>query len=141
MFIYTIGALTYYYKIGTPEKGSIWRTNILEWAGDNDAFAFDPSITYKRERNHKYDPRMCVDQNDYYIEKCDIAIVNLSDLEKSPGSIYELVRFKEQKKPVIAFGKSEIDWSPHINSCISQKCETLEDVIELLVNMFDQGNF
>ena len=141
MFIYTIGALTMYYRTGVPDKGRVWRRIVQAWGQDNDVQVFDPSITYERERNHLYDSKMCVDQNDFYISKCDIAIVNLDDLEDSPGSIYELVRFKEQRKPVIAFGTTKFDWSPHINSCISNKCESLDDAMELIVNMFDQGNF
>ena len=137
MFIYTIGALTHYHKKGESQKGRVWRNIVQNWGRDNCISVFNPSITYDREASHRYEPRMCVDQNDFFIQKCDIAIVNLDKLEKSPGSIYELVRFKEQKKPVISFGTSKFDWSPHINSCISNHCETLEEVLDLLSNMFE----
>ena len=141
MFIYTIGSLTYYYRTKQSEKGHIWREMLKQWASDNGVKVFDPASTYAKESNHSYNPKLCVEQNNYYIDKCDIAVVNMDCLEESPGSIYELVRFKELGKPVIAFGKSKWDWSPHIQYCISHQCETLEEVIELLSNMFNQGNF
>lgn len=137
MFIYTIGALTYYHRNNQIEKGLGWRNKLSEWAWNNNIKMFNPAITYMKERNHQYDPRVCVDQNDYYINKCDIAVANLYDIDFSPGSIYELVRFKELRKPVIAFGKKH--WSPHINYCISHQCETLDEVIELICNMFEQS--
>lgn len=136
MFIYEIGALTYYNRINQIEKGLKWRKELDNWANDNNIKTFNPGLTYIRERNHTYNPNMCVAQNDYYIDKCDIAIANLYDIDFSPGSIYELVRFKELRKPVVAFGNKH--WSPHINFCISHQCENLEEVIELLCNMFNQ---
>lgn len=141
MFIYTIGALTFYYRAGQPEKGHIWREQLGNWANDNGIKIFDPAITYAKEINHSYNNKMCVDQNNYYINKCDIAIVNLNDLSESPGSVFELVRFKELGKPVIAFGECKWNWSPHIQYCISNQCKTLDKAIELLSNMFNQGNF
>lgn len=137
MFIYEAGALTYYYKNNIFEMGLTWRNKLDEWAKDNNIKTFNPAVTFMKEINHSYSPNMCIAQNDYYIEKCDICVVNLDDIDFSPGSIYELVRFKELRKPVIGFGKKH--WSPHINSCISNQCESLDEVIELLCNMFDQS--
>lgn len=139
MFIYTIGTLTYYHRNNEFYKGLKWRTDLSEWAENNNIKVFNPALNFINETNHTYNPKIVVDQNDYYIDKCDIAVVNMDDIDFSPGSIYELVRFKELRKPVIAFGKKH--WSPHINSCISHQCDSLEDVIELLCNMFGQGNF
>ena len=139
MFIYTVGAITHYYRISQPEKANEWREKLQQWGKDNGVLVFNPAITFAKEINHTYNPRMCVDQNNYYINKCDIAVVNLNDIDMSPGSIFELTRFKELGKPVIAFGDKH--WSPHINSCISHQCDSLDEVIELLCNMFDQGNF
>lgn len=139
MFIYEIGTITHYHKQGEIYKAIDWRNELDKWAKENNIKTFNPSITFLNEINHTYNPRLCVDQNDYYINKSDIAVANLSDIGYSPGSIYELVRFKELRKPVIAFGDKH--WNPHINSCISHQCETLEEVVELLINEFQQGNF
>jgi len=136
MFIYEAGALTYYHRNDQIDKGLNWRSELDTWANDNNIKTFNPGLTYLLEKNHSYDPKMCVIQNDYYIEKCDICVVNLNDIDFSPGTQYELIRFKLLGKPVVAFGNKH--WSPHINFCISHQCENLEEVIELLCNMFNQ---
>lgn len=137
MNIYSAGALTYYHRNNQIKKGLKWRSELDEWAVDNDINTFNPGITYMKEINHFYNPNMCVAQNDYYIDKCDICVVNLDDIDYSPGTIYEITRFRELRKPVIGFGVKH--WSPHINSCISHQCETLDEVIELICNMFGQS--
>jgi nucleoside 2-deoxyribosyltransferase len=143
MYIYEIGALTHYKKTNQMEKATEWRDTLDKWAKNNNIKTFNPAITFLKEIDHDYDPEMCVAQNDFYINKCDIAVVNIEDIDYSPGSIYELVRFKELRKPVIAFGCKGISghWSPHIQSCVSQWCCTIDEVIELLCNMFSQNDF
>lgn len=140
MYTYLAGALTIHYKANQFYKATTWRNDISKWAKDNGIKVFNPCINFLREINHIYDEKIIVDQNNYYINKCDICIVDLDAIDHSPGTIFELVRFKELEKPVIAFGIENKHWSPHINSCISNYCEGLSEVIELLENMFDQGN-
>jgi nucleoside 2-deoxyribosyltransferase len=136
MNIYEAGPLTIYHKNKEFHKATEWRNKVDEWAESTFNYTFNPAKTFLKERNHTYNDRMCVDQNEFYLSKCDIMIVCLDDIDCSPGTQYELVRFKDMRKPVIAFGKKH--WSPHINSCISNHCETIEDVLELLGSMFDQ---
>ena len=139
LFIYSIGALTYFAKRNEFYKATEWRNKLDAWAKDNGILTFNPAITWLKEINHTYSGKMIVDQNDHYINRSNIAVASLECLDYSPGSIYEFTRFKEQRKPLIAFG--EPHWSPHINSCISERVNTIEDVIELLANEFHQGNF
>jgi nucleoside 2-deoxyribosyltransferase len=134
-----MGTLSYYHRNKVIGRGLNWRLNLDNWAKDNGIKTFNPAITFLKEINHTYAGNMCVAQNEYYLNKCDIGVVNMDAIDYSPGTIYELCRFKSLGKPVIAFGDKH--WSPHINSCISNYCDTLEDVKELLINMFDQNNF
>ncbi len=136
MYIYEIGAITKYYRDSTPEKAFVWRDEIDYWAGQrrgvntfNACKAYNPNTLHLNNLG-----RIGVDQNEYFINKCDIAICNMEDIEASPGSIYELVRFKMQGKPVIAFGAP--NWSPHLMSCISCVVPTLQDALDLLDTMF-----
>jgi nucleoside 2-deoxyribosyltransferase len=135
MYIYEIGCITYFYNADKPECAKEWRHDLDVWCADCGIKTFNPTITYDKEMNHFYDSKMCVDQNDYFLNKCDIAVVNLEEIVHSPGSIYELTTMKKQGKPVIAFGERNFI-NPHIESCISQFCETLDDVKELITNMF-----
>jgi len=139
MYLYEAGALTYYHRNNQLLKGTKWRQTLDNWSQElKNVKTFNPAITFLKEKNHTYDAKVVVDQNNYYINKCNICVVNLDDICESPGTIFELTRFKELGKPVIAFGTQGVHWSPHINSCISHQCETLEDVKELLCNMFFQ---
>ena len=139
MYTYLAGALTVHHRNNEFYKATDWRDKLGAWAYENSVKVFNPCINFLREINHTYDPKIVVDQNNYYINKCDICIVCLDAIDYSPGTIFELTRFRELGKPIIAFGVKH--WSPHINSCISNQCETLDDAIELIENMFDQGSW
>jgi nucleoside 2-deoxyribosyltransferase len=139
MFIYQAGPLTYYHRNNMMHKATEWRDQLDEWAKSNYIHAYNPAKTFLKERNHTYDDNIVVAQNNYYINKSDICVVCLDDVDYSPGTIFELTRFKELGKPVISFGKRH--WSPHIKSCISHHCDGgVEEVMEVLCNMFEQGN-
>ena len=139
MYIYEGGPLTYYHRRNEISKAINWRKELDNWAKDNNVKTFNPAKTFLKERNHTYNPKIVVDQNNYYINKCDICVVSLDNIDHSPGTIFELTRFKELGKPVMSFGDCGSHWSPHINSCISSYCVELDEVIELLENMFDQN--
>lgn len=137
MYIYTIGSLTWFAKNNKIDKAIGWRYELDQWAEDNSIKLFNPAKTFLKEQNHGYSNKMIVDQNEYFINKCDVAVAHLDKIDYSPGSIYELTRFKTQNKPVIAIGEKH--WSPHIDSCISQYCVDVKEVIELLEIMFSQN--
>jgi len=135
LYIYTCGSLTYLKKIGKLDIALKWRKKIDKWAEENNIRVFNPAKNFEKEVNHGYSGKLIVDQNDFFLNKTTIMIVQLEYLDYSPGSIYEIATFKHMKKPIIAFGESK-HWSPHINTSISEYCKNIEDVIELLNNMF-----
>ena len=135
LYIYLCGSLTYFKKIGKLDIALEWREEIDMWAKDNGIRTFNPAKNFEKEICHGYSGKLIVDQNDFFLHKSTIMIVQLEYLDYSPGSIYEITTFKHMKKPIIAFGESE-HWSPHINTAISEYCKDIEDVIELLNNMF-----
>lgn len=140
MNIYSVGCLTYLDKTGELDHAIEWRTKLSNWCKDNNVKIFNPSETYLNQANHECSSDLIVKQNDYYLNKCDIAVVDLYNLKYSPGSIYELTRLKEMGKPVIAFGNYLMS-SPHVRVCIDDYVETIEDVMVLLSNLFHQNNF
>jgi len=135
IYIYSAGSLTYLKKIGKLQKAFEWREKLEDWAKDNDAKIFNPATTFKKEVNLGYSEKIIVQQNEFFLQKSTIMVVQLDYLDYSPGTIYEMVLFKSMNKPIIAFGENK-HWSPHMNYCISQHCNTIEDTIELLNNMF-----
>lgn len=139
MFLYEVGTLTYFAERNELYRAIKWREKLDAWAKDNGILTFNPVLTWNKEKNHTYSDKMIVAQNDHYINRSNMAVASLDCINYSSGSIYELTRFKELQTPVIAFGKP--NQSSHINSCISERVDTLDEVIELLINEFDQGNF
>jgi len=139
MFIYECGSLTHLYKNNQFYIATGWRNKLDRFAEDNNIKTFNPAITYLNERNHDYSPKFCVDQNRFYLDKADILIAQLDYIEYSPGSIWELCYASEKKKiPIIGFGEKEF-WSPHVMYGINQTCKDIEEVIDLLSNMFCQS--
>jgi len=138
MFIYEGGAMTYYDRINQIHKAIDWRDKVDNWGKDLGIKTFNPMKTYLKEKPHTYDPKIFVDQNIYYLNKCDVMLVNLDDIDKSPGTQFELCYFGLLKKPIVSFGEKY--WSPHVNYFISQHLNTLDDALELLMVEFDQGN-
>ena len=136
MYIYEIGAISCFYKSNQSELATSWRNIIDMWAGYKDNVkTFNPT-KYYRPDNIKLNTtdKLAVDQNEYFLNKCDFAIANLDNLMESPGSIYELVRFKIMGKPVIAFGQEQ--WSPHIKSCITYFAKDLENALDTIEELF-----
>ncbi len=46
MFIYTIGTLTYYHRNNEFYKGLKWRTDLSEWAENNNIKVFNPALNF-----------------------------------------------------------------------------------------------
>lgn len=136
MLIYTIGAITYHYQNGEPNKAIEWRADLDSFAKIYNVLVFDPTRTYTKDYVPIENDHFCVMQNDYYLKQTDIAVVNLDALEHSPGSVYELVMCKVLGIPTIAFGDSKWRENPHIESCIDSHVESLDDVKDFLYDMF-----
>jgi len=135
IYLYLAGSLTYLYNNNKFDLATEWRNKISEWAEDNNIKIFNPAKNFLNEKSCGYSGKLAVDQNNFFLDKTTIMIVSLEYLDYSPGTIYEMVSYKKMGKPVIVFGEKE-HWSPHINSCVSQNCKNIEDVIEVLTNMF-----
>lgn len=137
MYIYQAGALTYHHKNNQFYKATDWRNKLSEFCVDNHIKYFNPAKTFQIEQNHLYNSKMCVDQNRYYLNKSNILVADMNYISESPGTQWELCYASEVKRiPIIAFGTT--NWSPHINYGISNYCDDIEDVIELLTTMFSQ---
>jgi len=141
LYIYEAGALTYPFKNNLFDKATQWRDKLDKFALDNGILTFNPATTFLKEKNHTYSGAMAVKQNDFYLDKSNIMIVQMDYLDFSPGTQYELTVYKWMKKPVIAFrlDGEPFHWSPHIMSCITETCESIEEIMELLSNMFSQS--
>lgn len=106
MLIYLADYMSYYYENSESQKAEHWRNIAKERLKDIGISTFDPTLYYKN--NYLYDSNLMVQQNEYYLEKADVILVNLNDLDKSYGTIYELVYAHALEKPILAFGRTII---------------------------------
>jgi hypothetical protein len=143
LYIYEAGSLTYLYDNDIFKCATEWRDKLDTWAKDNGVYTFNPAKTFLKEKNHTYSGQMAVRQNDLYLDKTNIMVMQMDYLDYSPGTIYEIVSYKRLYpwKPVISFSLiSDLHHkNPHIESCISEHCRGIDSVIELLSNMFGQS--
>jgi nucleoside 2-deoxyribosyltransferase len=139
MEIYIAGTLTYFNLIDEWHRATEWRKQLIEFLDDNNIKYFNPVYTFEKQDNHNLDHKLIVQQNKYYLDRADIMIVSLDEILQSPGTQWEIVYASVVKNiPVIAIGDKH--WSPHINYGISQYCKNVDEVLNVLCNMFDQNN-
>lgn len=136
MLIYLAGCMSYHYENSESQKAEHWRYIATERLKDIEISTFDPTLHYKT--NYLYDSDLMVQQNEYYLKKADIILVNLDDLDKSYGTIYELVYAHALEKPILAFGRTIIYEHSHLKH-ILQKCfGSLEGVLDFINTVYCQ---
>ena len=131
--IYLAGNISYFHKTNQYYKATDWRSRLIDQLLDDIAINceskwnwFDPTLNFE-DNVIAANNKTILQQNNYYLDKSDIMVVNLDKLEESPGTIYEIIYFGRKGKPVIAFGYSEWVKSPHISEFIT--CILKEDKI------------
>lgn len=130
MLIYLAGAISLYHKYDEMWRCRDWRdrvTNYIEHVHDIGK-TFDPTINFERNLTH-CNGKSVLQQNRHYVKKSDLVIVNLEDLDESPGTLWEIFIASEMGIPVIAFGSCKWEYSPHVAESITIKFESLKDVL------------
>lgn len=136
MLIYLAGCMSYYYENSESQKAEHWRYIVTERLKNIGISTFDPTLYYTT--NSSYDSDLMVQQNEYYLKKADIILVNLDDLDKSYGTIYELVYAHALEKPILAFGSTTIYGHPHLKHIIRNCFVSLSEVLEFLDTVYCQ---
>ena len=139
MLCYLAGAMSYWDNKHHFENATSWRVHAALYLNDVKVKCFDPCMNYSV--NKTYDSKGVVKQNLSYLRKTDIVLINLEELDKSPGSMYELFWASFNNIPVIAFGDNYMyGTQPHITEAISIKFIELDDSIEYIQSMYSQNN-
>lgn len=136
MYIYLAGCVSHY---DTPEnwnKATTWRRTAAKTLIDNGYEVFDPTLNW--HINLDYTSNSMVIQNEYYLKKSDLLLVNLADLDKSYGTIFEIITAHHLGIPVIAFGAVDIMFHPHITHCLNSTFIDLTEALEFITNAYCQ---
>ena len=132
MFIYLAGVMSYYDKINKFELATLWRQHVSCQMQEYNIF--DPCRNY--DTNKTYNSKGVVYQNINFLNKADIIIVDTYDIDKSPGTLFEIYYAFLHHKPVIAFGDNVLCDQPHINASITIKFDAIDDVVKYIKNMY-----
>lgn len=140
--LYLAGAISYLKEIDEYDKAILWRIQLINKLTDlNNKLGyikyrcFDPTINFEENYNTASN-KTVVQQNDFYLDNCDILIVNLEYLDKSPGTLYEIYKYKFLNKPVIAFGNNKWADKPHVAESITVKLKDIDEVIDYLESYY-----
>lgn len=134
MRIYLMGSITGWFRIGKLEEAIKWRRWFTKELSKYNIKTFDPTINF--QINLKFPGNSIVAQNNIYLTKCDIGILNTEMILQSPGTIYEITTYKLQNKPVLAFGEKVNQ--PHIDYCITDYFNTKEELLDHIIAMYGQ---
>lgn len=138
MFIYLAGAMRYYDNIHKFELATDWRdeaVNKLKVCGYKDKDIFNPCKNYNI--NKTFDSSGVVYQNLVYLHKTDVLILNLQDIDKSPGTLFEIYYAFLNHIPVVGFGENELyNVQPHIRASITVKFDNVDQVVGYIKNMY-----
>lgn len=130
MLCYLAGSISEYQRRGELEKAIQWRVEAKEALRYIGIKVFDPTINY--ETNKLFSNKSKVHENNYYLEKSNIMLLNLEYLNFSPSSLFALFRFWDNHKPVIAFGKNEIIYNPEVEDSISIVFPYMDKALEYI---------
>lgn len=132
--IYLAGAISYYYNTNQPERATKWREKAEKFFADYDIRCFNPCVN----SNGDFSDDIIVKQNIYYLNQCDIILVDLTMITDSVGTIFELTTAQNSDKLVVAFGKTTWGNRPHMKYLIDVKFETLDEALEHIVTAYNQ---
>jgi len=136
--IYLIGSISEHLRNGELERATEWRSRLKNRLKTHNIECFDPCVNLQ---NHlTLSDKSIVLQNIYYLNSCDIGIVNTDKLIYSPGSWFEIFKYYFDKKPVVAFGEKPPTQVPHVREAISEYFKTEEEVVKYLKSLFKQFN-
>lgn len=142
--IYLAGAMTHYIKNNDLDSMNLWRDTIIQRLNESDINikVFNPCNNF--ETNKYYGCEHFLKQNTHYVEKSDIVIFNLDNINTSSGTIYELCLSYAMNKIIICFGdKKSISFNKlgeHFKEIIASSIifDDLEEIIDYILSMYCQ---
>ena len=141
--IYLCGTMSYYHSTNQYYKATEWRRRLVNQLLDDISDKceskwswFDPTLNFE-DNLDAVNNKSVLQQNNFYLDKCDILVVNAADLDKSIGSIYEIIYFGLKGKPIIVFNDNSFLKSPHIEPFITTHLKE-DKIMTYLDNLYYQ---
>jgi nucleoside 2-deoxyribosyltransferase len=134
--VYLCGPITIFEKADRYQDAISWRISLGNKLKKNGINVFDPTVGFDYAYGLVSD-KSVVQQNMYYLDKCDVIVANSNCLLDSLGSLYEIFYYGWMNKPVIILGKIDT-YSPHVNGAITEQFATEDEIIDYLTNFYCQ---
>lgn len=133
--VYLAGAISYFYNTNQPQRATAWRKKATETLEQFDIKCFNPCEEPASCWN--YPQEGLIKQNYFYLNNCDIILVNLDMINDSVGTVWELSMAWRDHKPIVAFGKTHWLDRPHMRSLIDVRLETLDEALNYIADMYE----
>ena len=132
--VYLAGAISYFYKTEQHHRATRWRDKAKAYLGQFDIKCFNPCD--EPEDCWQYPHDVLFNQNYFYLNNCDIVLVNLDKINDSVGTVWELAMAWRDHKAVVAFGQTVWMDRPHMQSLITVRFDTMEEAVEYIADMY-----
>lgn len=132
--VYLAGTISYFYKTERHDRATAWRKRAKEYLGQFDIRCFNPCE--EPADCWRYPQGGLIHQNYFYLNNCDIVLVNLDMINDSIGTAWELSMAWRDHKTVVAFGKTPWLDRPHMQSLINVHFDALDEALEYISDMY-----
>jgi nucleoside 2-deoxyribosyltransferase len=132
--VYLAGAISYFYNTNQPKRATAWREKASETLEQFNIKCFDPCK--EPVACWEYPQEGLIKQNYFYLNNCDIVLVNLDMINDSIGTVWELSMAWRDHKSVVAFGTTPWLDRPHMRSLIDVRFDTLDKALDYIVDMY-----
>ena len=130
--IYLAGAM----KGLSFEQQNNWRRDIKYRLEEIGFKVVNPVDFYNFEMDRStYTDKEVMEFDLWAVRNSKLIIVNF-DYPDSIGTAIELYEATQKQIPVIAYGGLDVDVHPWIKQCVTKWCETMEDVVEYIVDFY-----
>jgi len=127
--IYLAGCISHYLKNNQKEKATNWRSKIILNTLNCEIYnPMDLFLSDIQNLNHQ----MGLANNKFHLKQSDIIIVNLTNIEKSPGTLYELFTALSMNKTILGFGEHEWLEIPHFGQCFDYVFKNIDEILQFL---------
>ena len=132
--IYLSGAIK-----NVNEQFQNWRNTYLDfeyYENYPDIHFIDPNTHFNYTNKLLKTDKQCIDLFMWFVDKCDVLLVNLDYSSNSCGTCMEIERAYCHSIPIIAFGSKPKTWYIWAKERSSVIFDTMEDALEYINNSY-----
>ena len=141
-YVYLAGSITKYWNDGKLDQALMWRKIAVESFKNSNIECYNPCKNF--EHNKDYNRKMFLQQNNLFLNKSNIMLVDLKHICQSGGTLFELAVAYNKDMQIISFGDIKNNFTEEIFGHYKQiiksgiNFQTYDEAINYISTMFDQ---